>query len=138
MTDTTPTTSVTEVLAAHRDDGAKGCGCGWKQRALGGTFPHEYHAHVAAMLAPLIAQARAEGKAEGLREWIAEWPTTPDDRTFLSSVARDGLARADRVGADTPEGRALTVWCSSCLPGKPCFAHETSHAPPVPREQTSE
>ena len=45
-------------------------------------------------------RSEAEVKAEGLREWIAEWPTTPDDGTFLADVARDGLARADRLAAE--------------------------------------
>ena len=38
--------------------------------------------------------------AKALRDWISEWPTTPDDGTFLASVARDGLARADRIERD--------------------------------------
>lgn len=48
--------------------------------------------------ATTLDEVRAQAKAEGLREWIAEWPTTPDDGTFLWTVARDGLARADRIG----------------------------------------
>lgn len=58
-------------------------------------------------------RSEAKVKAEALREWIAEWPTTPDDGTFLAYVARDGLARADRLGVvghdvgDTPVGMGV-------------------------------
>lgn len=46
---------------------------------------------------------KAKVKAEALREWIDGWPTTPDDGTFLASVARDGRARADEL--ERGEGR---------------------------------
>lgn len=48
----------------------------------------------------ITEQHDREVKAEALREWIAEWPTTPSDGTFLADVARDGLARADRLTAE--------------------------------------
>ena len=53
-----------------------------------------------AALSLLPGRSEAKVKAEALREWIAEWPTTPDDGTFLADVARDGLARADRLAAE--------------------------------------
>jgi hypothetical protein len=35
--------------------------------------------------------------ARALEDWIAGWPTEPGDGTFLTDVARDGMARAARL-----------------------------------------
>jgi hypothetical protein len=46
------------------------------------------------------AEVERAAAVKALRDWIGEWPTTPDDGTFLADVARDGLARADRIESE--------------------------------------
>ena len=36
-----------------------------------------------------------------------------------------------------PKARSLTVWCSSCLPGRPCFVHEEDGGYPPPSDNPS-
>ena len=86
----------TVLLALARADGQD-----WESIAYAPfhTAAIMYGAQATAVLDLLPGRSEAEVKAEALREWIAEWPTTPDDGTFLADVARDGLARADRLAA---------------------------------------
>lgn len=60
---------------------------GWPEAKRGAEFDRWLAAH------------DREVAAKALRNWITEWPVSPGDRDFLGSVARDGLARADRIEA---------------------------------------
>lgn len=75
------------------------------------TWPHTARGIVEESLREFVGDGEGEDyevltafikevQAEALRDWIREWPTTPGDGTFLADVARDGLARADRLAAE--------------------------------------
>jgi len=52
-------------------------------------------------IAEAIEGLLTKTKADALREWVNEWPVDGDVGIFLAAVKRDGLARADRLEADS-------------------------------------
>lgn len=72
-------------------------GCNVENEDTGRLLTCQECAETAQVLAPVLDAARRKARAAELRAWISEWPTTTGDGTFLATVARDGLARADRI-----------------------------------------